>query len=763
MNINKHDLPLTTSMQTDFFDITLARNGYRGIATNVCQTDYLESASNFAAFCTGVRSAKGKGYDIWLYDEKLYPSGMADNKVLNDHPDWECEGLLMYKTSLSANESVNFSMPGKLILAKAIPVSDTGVQYDSAEDISTSFVNGTLNWTAANGTWKVVLITEDVLYTGYQAGTERGGETPHYPSLLMPEVTNLFLTYTHKRYAQAFGEPLGNYFTSTFTDEPSSMALSYNSLGYGVYPWKQLVSDSLKARYGYDLKDKLARIVLDNGSEGKQLRYQYFSVISDLMSQNYFGIIKDYCHSQHFKSGGHLLLEESLCAQVPLYGNIMACYRQLDIPGVDCLTGLPNKTRAYMISSRLAASAAELEGHSRVMYESCPIDNDLPNSQEPPAIDIKGVHNRVMIGGVTDFNNYLKLSYETFSGRKAFNTYIARVLTLLSGGVRASRVAVYYPIETMWTKFRPSDMRINTWFNVKGADPEASSLEDLFDNVSFSLLDHGWEYSYVDAQGLEESVVKDKQLCHDSLRWDVIILPGVETLPKAAYDKLTDFVDHGGKVILQSRLPVNSDTEFPSTDITNQFKTYVANNTVTYNSTFNSGNLNTQLETLIGRDITLSSYDSVMCSHKRINDQEVYFLINDASTSKTLTVSLPDTYNWELWNPQTGAVSSVTPRFTWTFAQYDGLILRSTGLAQSTLTVKKNQFRMYPNPTTGLLTINLPVNITGDVRIINMMGKTERLFTNVTRQVDLGGLNAGIYLVQVNTDNNVYTNLIQKI
>ena len=70
---------------------------------------------------------------------------------------------------------------------------------------------------------------------------------------------------------------------------------------------------------------------------------------------------------------------------------------------------------------------------------------------------------------------------------------------------------------------------------------------------------------------------------------------------------------------------------------------------------------------------------------------------------------------------------------------------------------------MSPNPTTGLLTINLPVNTTGDVRIINMMGKTERLFTNVTRQVDLGGLNAGIYLVQVNTDNNVYTNLIQKI
>lgn len=763
MNINKHDFPLSASSQNDFCDIMLGRNGYRGMATNVSQTDYLESASNFAAFCTGVRTAKSKGYDVWLYDEKLYPSGMADNKVLTAHPDWECEGLLIYKNNLDANGTVNFSMPGKLIIAEAVPISDGALQYDSAKDISSYFAGGTLNWTADSGPCRVVLVTENVLYTGYQAGTERGGETPHYPSLLMPEVTNLFIDYTHKRYANAFGEQLGKYFTSTFTDEPSTMALPYTQLGYGVYPWKQIVSDTLRSRYGYDLKDKLMKIALDNGNEGRQLRYQYFKVISDLMSRNYFGILKDYCHSQNFKSGGHLLLEESLCAQVPLYGSIMACYRQLDIPGIDCLTGLPGKTRNYMISSRLAASAAELEGNSRVMVESTPIDNDLPNSQEPPTIDIKGVHNRFMVGGVTDYNNYLKLSYETFSGRKAFNTYIARVASMLSGGVRASRIAVYYPIETMWTKFKPADMRVNAWFNVKGADAEATSLETLFDNLSFSLLDKGWEYSYVDAQGLAESTIKDKQICHDSLKWNVLILPGVETLPKQAYDKINEFIGNGGIVIAENKLPVNSDTEFPSSEITNQFKNYADKSSIIYNSSFNASTLNSQLENLIGRDIALSSYDSVMCSHKKIYGKDVYFLINDSQSGKTLTVNLPNTCQWELWNPQTGSISDTPSDFSWTFGEYDGLIIRSKDVVQSNSVITKDQFRLYPNPTTGMVNIDIPFKKCGYVKVFDMMGKIRKNFRNSTSQIDITGLNTGFYLLQVKTDDYIYTKLIQKI
>ena len=337
-----------------------------------------------------------------------------------------------------------------------MPSVDGQLEYDRARSLLSSIRDGRIRWTAPDGTWTIAQISHAPLYTGFQAGTDRGGTTPRYPSLLMPEVTKRFIELTHRRYAQAFTEKLGTLFTSTFTDEPSSMALPFPNLGYGVYPWKENVSTEFMTRYSADLKDVLLPMMLDRGPEGEKLRYRYFRIIADFMSRNYFRQIREYCSTQKLKSGGHLLVEETMMAQVPLYGSIMACYREMDVPGIDVLTGMPSFTRRYLYSSRLASSAAELQGNSMVMCESCPIsDYNFYDGKEAPTIEIKGSLNRQIVGGVTDFNNYLQLQHEDSNGRKAFNDYIARVEMMLAGGVRASRIAVYYPVETLWSPEEP--------------------------------------------------------------------------------------------------------------------------------------------------------------------------------------------------------------------------------------------------------------------------------------------------------------------
>ncbi len=763
MNINQHDLPKTQIALTDLFDITLPRSGYGGMTLNVAKTDYLDSQTNFDWFVSGTKAAKAKGYDLWLYDEKYYPSGMADTKVLDDHPEWETEGLLIFKKSATSAQVITIAMPGTLILAKAIPYINSTVEYDNAIDISSSFSNGNFSWTAPTGDWRVVVVTKDVLYEGYQAATDRAGVKPHYPSLLMPEVTELFINYTHERYAQNFGEKLGNYFTATFTDEPSSMALPYNQLGYGVYPWKQIVSDKIQEKYGYDLTDKLLEIAWDRGNEGQQLRYQYFKTISELMSQNYFKKLKDFCHRHDFLSSGHLLLEESIVAHTPLYGSVMDCFREMDIPGVDCLTGLVYKTKSYMFSSRLAASTAELKGNSRVMFESCPIDNDRANMEEPPALDVKGVHNRMMVGGVTDYNNYLKLSHENFAGKKAFNDYMARVVTMLSGGARASRIAVYYPIETVWAKYRPNDMRLDGWWKVQGADPEAQAVENSLLDLTYGLLDNGWEFSYIDALGLEEAVVKNDTLTHGSeLKWNVLILPSVEVLPRHAYEKVVEFVNNGGKVIALRKLPENSETEFPATDITNKFVEFSTNGKIKYNTSSDAAILNTQLESMIGRDIVLSSYKEIMHSHKKIDGEDVYFIINDRRGENTITITLPNDKKWELWNPQTGEITTVTSSFTWKFDAYDGIILRTAGLSSAVHLPQPSTMSIYPNPATQTITVE---GVEGEITkamIYSTQGQLVKEFLSPLATYPINDLAVGNYLLSISTNKNSYNQILIK-
>ena len=406
MNVNRHSMPRDDREQDSMIQWIIS-NGDGGMATNVNPNEYLKSDEELKVFNRFVHASKARGLDLWLYDERSYPSGMADTYVLDEHPEWEAEGLLFKDTTVNGGTAVDLPLlPGQPILVKAVPSVDGQLEYDRARSLLSSIRDGRIRWTAPDGTWTIAQISHAPLYTGFQAGTDRGGTTPRYPSLLMPEVTKRFIELTHRRYAQAFTEKLGTLFTSTFTDEPSSMALPFPNLGYGVYPWKENVSTEFMTRYSADLKDVLLPMMLDRGPEGEKLRYRYFRIIADFMSRNYFRQIREYCSTQKLKSGGHLLVEETMMAQVPLYGSIMACYREMDVPGIDVLTGMPSFTRRYLYSSRLASSAAELQGNSMVMCESCPIsDYNFYDGKEAPTIEIKGSLNRQIVGGVTDFNN----------------------------------------------------------------------------------------------------------------------------------------------------------------------------------------------------------------------------------------------------------------------------------------------------------------------------------------------------------------------
>ena len=57
---------------------------------------------------------------------------------------------------------------------------------------------------------------------------------------------------------------------------------------------------------------------------------------------------------------------------------------------------------------------------------------------------------------------------------------------------------------------------------------------------------------------------------------------------------------------------------------------------------------------------------------------------------------------------------------------------------------------VYPNPTTGILQIKSnEANANYQVQVMNMVGQTVLTGQNMTTQIDLSGLNNGIYLLQL--------------
>ncbi len=678
-NKNTHNHPENPAKQDSILDNYL-RNGYGGLATNVNWTnDYLKNDEEMESFFRFVRAAKSRGMNVWLYDENWYPSGMAGGYILEEHPDWEAEGLFFKDSLIAGPQKIGLkTLPGKLISVKAIPVADGKNQIDKANDISQFASGGKLEWNVPSGAWRIAQVSAGILRSGFQSGTIRGGKVRFYPSLLMPEVTQQFIELTHKKYAEKAGERLGNLFYATFTDEPSSMGHSFQNLGYGVYPWKKNLSDELYSRFGWKPEDNWLTILYDEGNEGKRLRYQYFSLISEFMSNYFFKPVKEYCNSQGVKSSGHMLLEESLPIQALLYGDIMACFREMDIPGIDVLTGMPGYTRRYLYSSRMAASAAELNGTTEVMSEICPVtDPRFHNGKEAPTNDVKGTVNRQMVGGITHFNNYLQLQHASREEKMDFNTYVARISTLMNSGYRASRIAVLYPVETIWTKLRPIPAWNKNWDDMAGGAPAVRKLSELFDSVASHLYAHQWEFSYIDVNALTDSKIAKGKLCHGPLKWDVLILPGVETIPQSAMKNIQSFAEAGGKVLAFNAIPENSPEGFPSEKIKSSSQKIFQQANSLFLKEFTPDALQSQLEKWIPREFRFEPANlPVLCSHKKVDGADVVLIVNDSNQPLSFTVSFSKNKNVERWNPNNGAVEKTGNPVHLSLKAHDGIILK---------------------------------------------------------------------------------------
>ncbi len=302
----------------------LTRQGFGGVVCNVSFDKYLESEAKWRSFQRAVTEAKKAGWALWLYDERGYPSGNAGGIVLRGHPEWEASGLLIADAASDGSAVTLAAPPGRLFLAAAFPVRDGQIDQAGKIDLAAAVHDGRLTWQPPPGHWHVLIVTHYRLYEGTHAVSNYSAKMP-YVNLLMPEPTRRFLAVTHQAYAEHLGSDLGKLFMSTFTDEPSLMSVFMKPMPYRVLPWAPELPIEFGKRRGYALEPVVADLVLEAGSAGRRHRYDFWLTIAELVSENYFGQIQEWCHAHNLQSGGHLLMEESLAAHVPFYGDFLRC------------------------------------------------------------------------------------------------------------------------------------------------------------------------------------------------------------------------------------------------------------------------------------------------------------------------------------------------------------------------------------------------------------------------------------------------------
>lgn len=659
----------------------LATQGFGGVVCNVSFDQYFESNAKWLAFARAVHAAQGAGFALWLYDERGYPSGNAGGLTLRDHPEWEARGLLVATAESQGGRVALDIPPGQLVLAGAFPVHAGNIDLTNRVDLSGRVHDAKLDWEAPGGRWRVLAITEDRLFEGTHADGNLFAKIP-YINLLMPEPTARFLDLTYGGYAQHLGKDLSQHFVATFTDEPSLMSLFLKPMPYRPLPWAENLPREFRRRRGYALDaSNLPALVADAGPAGLRVRYDFWLTVGELVSENFFGQIQTRCRQHGVPSGGHLLMEESIAAHVPLYGDFFRCIRRLDAPSIDCLTSLPTEVPWFI--ARLLASAAELEGRTLVMSETSdhsqryrPAGDTRPVRTVTEA-EIRGTCNRQIVAGVNAITSYYSFTDLSDAQLRRINEWVGRCCTALRGGRQVADIAVLYPAESLWTRFTPS----RHWTQEA---PATARIESLYRASAERLFDSGRDFTFVDSRALMEAKVKSGALVHGQLRWRVIILPGADTLPIAAWEKLARFVRQGGVVIALGALPANSSSAFPSARVQALAKDLFgpsragASAAQEPQSRANARGgagiflpfglealLPQVLDGLLEADVRTGQGKSPLrVTHRRLENREVYFVINDSAEEWTGELEFAATGSGERWNPATGQREERLPAST---------------------------------------------------------------------------------------------------
>jgi hypothetical protein len=669
------------SAQQDSLRARLLAQGFGGVVCNFASNDYLESEAKWQAFTRAVKAAKADGMALWLYDERGYPSGNAGGLVLRDHPEWEAEGLLIADQECGPGPVTLELPPGKLLFAAAF-ADNPQSQPETARpakrapqappdriELPTP-VDGKINWTAPAGRWQAVAVTRSRLYEGTHADGNLWQKMP-YVNLLQAAPTRRFLEVTHGRYAAHLGPDLGRWFAATFTDEPSLMSLFFSRMPYRPLPWSAELPAEFRQRRGYALEPVLPDLILEpGGAAAAKHRYDYWRTIGELVSENYFGQIEDFCRPLNVPSGGHLLAEENIVNHVPLYGDFFRCLRRMGSPGIDCLTSAPGEVPWYI--ARLVASAAELEGRPLVMCETSdhaqvwrPAGDTRPKRVVSEA-EIRGTCNRLLVSGVNVITSYYSFTGLADDALRRLNAWVGRCATLLQGGHQVADVAVVYPVESLWTKFVPAAH----WAN---ASAGANRIGNVYRTALDALFAAQRDFTVVDADTLAGARLEGDALVHGSLRWRAVVLPGVDTLPLAAWQKLDQFVERGGLVVTLGSRPANSEEEFPSRRVARIGRSLFGEGQAPVVHPAGRGHgvwlpagsealLPQVLDRALGQDVVIEPPGApIRITHRRVGEREVYFLVNDSAGDWQGEARVHATGHGLWWNLADGTSEAIAP------------------------------------------------------------------------------------------------------
>ena len=469
--------------------------------------------------------AKERGMQVWLLDDKHYPTGYANDAIKNKYPElqpWrvKCEFVDIEgeagEISLLLNSADDAAYQDTILGVFAVKMR--GKRAEITADLSDCVDGDFLRFTYGGKPLRICTIKKT-------RGGAESANNPYYLDMLNPDSVDVLIREVYEphynRYV-ASGEYAGT-FCGFFSDEPR-FANGYNNASHArnayestlgiagmAYPW----SDELLQHF---TPRELLSLWCDTGDNTSAVRIAYMNAITNAYGKNFSGRLSEWCHARNLTYCGHII--EDMGAHTRLgcsAGHYFRSQTGADYAAIDVVL---HQIKPYYTKPHFAplasgyADPAFFDNTLAKLASSCA--RLYPEKNGRALCEIFGAYgwgesisemlylmNHMLVRGI---NSFIPHAYSQsfpnadcpphfgkathlFGGYKLVMQYMQRMCKLFAGEKADIKVAVLYHAEAEWSgkKYMPVD-------TVAAVLSEKQIDYDILPNDKLGLADN---YEYI--------------------------------------------------------------------------------------------------------------------------------------------------------------------------------------------------------------------------------------------------------------------------
>ena len=600
----------------------------------------------FNSLGNAVQKAKDYGLTLGYCDEYNWPSGQAAGRLLKQHPELEAKYLEWKRYEVQGNSTVHYD---SLDFAVAGKIVDNSIEASSLQIIAES---SSLNWKAPKGNWVVYTYRKSLL-------PEIRRTRVNY---LDPRLMDAFIPLVHEQYQKHLGNEMGKTIPGAFIDNE------------GDYGYQMAWSEYFAKRYK-EIKKRDIRLWLplltekDKGGLFAKARYDWFDVVSDVYNECYFKPLVKWLDQRNMYYISNLW-EEALFIQTRCVGDFMRIQRTATMPGNDCL---------HMVSQDVHDFK---ETQSVCEFEDKPFMSEIMGAAgwEQTPVMMKMTINSITAFGVThvvphgiNLNRRLETisfpadwftenpywpylhNWTDFARRSAFVTRQSKLV---------ADVLLINPKESVWalTEDYFSTEETKKW------DKRSVETNGSYSDAMRTMNKNNIDFLIADTYYMNGGTVKENNkkaiLTIKGREFSAVVLPSVCIIPRSVSAKILEFAKKGGVVITLGELPQGSTEKGMADDLIIRQMNELKKQPNVINLAADKERMDKlviALNSKVQAQIRLQNSGRLYTAHRRIGDNDLYWLANNTDTVRNFTAWLKDGEGAaEIWNCETGAKQPVS-------------------------------------------------------------------------------------------------------